>query len=576
MSARYPYETGRLPRVAEVIFRSPFLSMLRKHGPTRGRNYFYGWLRRVSPHAPLVYVEGVPFPKVLVEEAVRRGDIRKTVTSGKKAANPGMGYGHDPKVEAARLVREGGPTRALRIAETEAKKHPHAAMRRLYAAMAKHIRATYAGAHEKNPVAVEAWHGAGTPVFVDPTRPVGRNPLPRGNIYWRDIRPGTKVSLVGKRGSRAYVAAGKTVYWSGQEAREAQLALNEMMRRGNPTQRPAGNRCGTCSHHISLHRFPTSSGQPGQCGSRGCSCMHYVQVGARYKNPYKGRVSTTAVRVRRFGQVYHVVVRVLDGPGYPYEVRVVGPDGRATKHMIGQPPASRLAVDSKRAIQEAARAGVSFHDERGSNPLNVREAATIDRVLPTALAAGFSPPYFKGFGAALSTLEGKRARTYESITLNTKDEASYRHEGGRARSNPFGYQKANPGCKRCRGVGEVKLGPRMVACPTCCRKAKNPLTLDETKESVNLAAGYRRSAKHRQTERSAAFRFGQASGAANLARHFAPAEATDAKGVLREIDSQSYEDGIYGKKKRNPLASHKPGCQCIFHSGAIYKKGKKN
>jgi hypothetical protein len=89
MSKPYlPYATGRLPRIAEAIFRKMFVGIVRRYGPKRGRSVFYATLRSVCPHPPLVKVEGVPFPKRLVEEAVRRGDIVKRVTAPRKAANP--------------------------------------------------------------------------------------------------------------------------------------------------------------------------------------------------------------------------------------------------------------------------------------------------------------------------------------------------------------------------------------------------------------------------------------------------------------------------------------------------------
>lgn len=86
MSKPLPYAAGRLPRVSEVVYRSMFVQMVKRYGPNRGRQVFYATLRSVSPHPPLVTIEGYPFPKRLVEEAVKRGEIRKTVTPGRRVA----------------------------------------------------------------------------------------------------------------------------------------------------------------------------------------------------------------------------------------------------------------------------------------------------------------------------------------------------------------------------------------------------------------------------------------------------------------------------------------------------------
>lgn len=69
--------------------------------------------------------------------------------------------------------------------------------------------------------------------------------------------------------------------WTGIQNRK-QWGLREE----NPRQRPAGNKCGNCKHHISMHSVVGAYGHggqgPGRCGSRGCTCQHYIQKGARY------------------------------------------------------------------------------------------------------------------------------------------------------------------------------------------------------------------------------------------------------------------------------------------------------
>lgn len=52
-----------------------------------------------------------------------------------------------------------------------------------------------------------------------------------GNVYWRDIKPSDKVSLVGKKGERSYRVNGNTVFWHGYESRDAQLFLKQKAKR---------------------------------------------------------------------------------------------------------------------------------------------------------------------------------------------------------------------------------------------------------------------------------------------------------------------------------------------------------
>jgi hypothetical protein len=65
---------------------------------------------------------------------------------------------------------------------------------------------------------------------------VARENLPSANVYWRDLGRDTHVELVGKPGTRAYVAvlpSGRraVVYWEGREALSAQRYLDELVRR---------------------------------------------------------------------------------------------------------------------------------------------------------------------------------------------------------------------------------------------------------------------------------------------------------------------------------------------------------
>jgi len=56
---------------------------------------------------------------------------------------------------------------------------------------------------------------------------------PAKNLYWREIPSGADVQLQGKHGSRYYVAKvrGKkfTIYWMGDEAKEAQHFLDRLI-----------------------------------------------------------------------------------------------------------------------------------------------------------------------------------------------------------------------------------------------------------------------------------------------------------------------------------------------------------
>ena len=55
------------------------------------------------------------------------------------------------------------------------------------------------------------------------------------NIFWRDIPSDAKVELVGQKGSQSYIAtlpSGKrmSVYWGGNDARDAQRSLDQRIR----------------------------------------------------------------------------------------------------------------------------------------------------------------------------------------------------------------------------------------------------------------------------------------------------------------------------------------------------------
>jgi hypothetical protein len=61
--------------------------------------------------------------------------------------------------------------------------------------------------------------------------------LPKRNVFWANIKPGTPITLCGKPGTRYYVAGtGRNralPYWEGQNAREAQRRLDAAVKRGS-------------------------------------------------------------------------------------------------------------------------------------------------------------------------------------------------------------------------------------------------------------------------------------------------------------------------------------------------------
>lgn len=151
------------------------------------------------------------------------------------------------------------------------------------------------------------------------------------------------------------------------------------------------------------------------------------------------------------------------------------------------------------------------------------------------------------------------------------------------------------GCRRCKGVRQVRLGARMVACPTCCRKpkVKNPLTADEAKNLLREGGHKMRSmpwAGSSYPDISRAFTAGEANGLA-LAVGLAGPQNDEIQQMGRELRGQARTNkmkamgllpkaaardaGAYPgeKPRRNSLDSHKPGCRCIFHSGKMGRKG---
>lgn len=118
----------------------------------------------------------------------------------------------------------------------------------------------------------------------------------------------------------------------------------------------------------------------------------------------------------------------------------------------------------------------------------------------------------------------------------------------------FGLPSAGGDCRRCKGACKVKLGKNLIPCPMCQRKGKkNPLTKADERA---ILAGWQ-PAKDRA---AALARGGDREGAA-----FVNGRAEGLKDAIRSAPKAS-------AKRRNPLDSHKPGCQCMFHSGRMGKK----
>ena len=80
----------------------------------------------------------------------------------------------------------------------------------------------------------ERWDQGFTAGFVEGVR--GRLGTAPNNIYWRDIKPGSRVEF--RRG--AYVVDDEAAaFWHGQEAAEAQRALDAMVRKAPSGASPA-------------------------------------------------------------------------------------------------------------------------------------------------------------------------------------------------------------------------------------------------------------------------------------------------------------------------------------------------
>jgi hypothetical protein len=128
-----------------------------------------------------------------------------------------------------------------------------------------------------------------------------------------------------------------------------------------------------------------------------------------------------------------------------------------------------------------------------------------------------------------------------------------------------------PACRRCNGARQVALGRNMVSCPTCCKRVKNPLDRNEAEQLLSYAQihtklartptmsydGRLESAATAYEDASIVKEFGKSSGLYGAATH--------AQTVARQARDEVKRSG----PKRNPLASHKPGCRCIFHANQM-------
>ncbi len=124
---------------------------------------------------------------------------------------------------------------------------------------------------------------------------------------------------------------------------------------------------------------------------------------------------------------------------------------------------------------------------------------------------------------------------------------------------PYDPRLANPsGCRRCNGAGQVKLGPRMVRCPTCCRK-KNPLTRTEALRELGQARGMERTARGQSSAGNHGFAilsYGEAMGRAGVVAQRAETER------LRDLGENTHDRAHFagraeiGKvRKCNPLTA---------------------
>ena len=154
------------------------------------------------------------------------------------------------------------------------------------------------------------------------------------------------------------------------------------------------------------------------------------------------------------------------------------------------------------------------------------------------------------------------------------------------------YSRAmNPGeCKRCRGSQVVRLGKNLVKCPLCQRKA-NPLNKHEVAREIREVKKARLRSEEAQGQSETDFQRGYAHGVAGAVLREGPrgyeTKQRVTHGVMLALgDKPSFHGSrkargttlhgktgsMLGPRKRNPLDSHKPGCQCMYHSGRMGKK----
>lgn len=141
-----------------------------------------------------------------------------------------------------------------------------------------------------------------------PCGPVAREATPSTNIYWRDIRVGSRVELRGPPGSQSYIVDGKLgAYWTGGESGEAQRALDAWAKLG---RRPP--EIGPMPEDISgvAGLGPLERPRVGKSGVRSLAVSNALDI-----------LEDQIADERRAVHRYRELARELDKAGFPKEAQ---------------------------------------------------------------------------------------------------------------------------------------------------------------------------------------------------------------------------------------------------------------
>lgn len=334
------------------------------------------------------------------------------------------------------------------------------------------------------------------------------NPAPSAHVEWTKVPQNARVTLEGKPGSRYYVAhlaRGRRalVIWSGHDAHLAQAYLDRLVahsakgpgRKKNPAASnpapavPAVLKQGGITvrwavpnqqwfvlwkgEHILFKgtRAQVAAYLKGQAAATQKSLDAQKKYGGR-SNPGRsaGRFVVDAGRPPRGkrwsdGSVRHV--RAV------FATRAKAEEWAAwcrahTQKLAGWTPTVRIGQERRKNPLTRAESKSLLVRARG-NLRTAQRGGGGDRAYLAGIAAGRAMTVqdfgdgSPGLDAGAQSLLHGSARTLMQAKGHHKIVAAMGKKGGGFKTNPAG-------CNRCKGAGQVKLGPRMVSCPTCRRK----------------------------------------------------------------------------------------------------------